>query len=106
MLQANPQLRWRDVQDILIRTAVQVDQASSTWVHNGAGLHHSDWYGFGKVDAYAAVQMARAWTPEQATPHALLAKEQSVGQTVTESGITSMIHVAAAESEFIQSVEH
>ena len=76
MLDANPNLGWRDVQNILARTAVQNDPLDtetipnpidpvngdpvtvSTWVTNGAGLHVNHKYGFGLVDAAAAVAMA------------------------------------------------
>jgi kexin len=46
MLQANPELRWRDVQDILARTSVKIDASDSSWINNGAGLPHSVIYGF------------------------------------------------------------
>eukprot|EP00971_Amphidinium_carterae_P215420 4275542-Amphidinium_carterae.1 len=42
ILEANPMLTWRDVQEILVRTAVPTDTDSSTWVTNGVGLRHSD----------------------------------------------------------------
>lgn len=60
MLQANPNLGWRDVRTILARTARKNDPAAA-WATNGAGhrVHHS--YGFGAVDATAAVSAARTW---------------------------------------------
>ena len=41
MLEANPKLNWREVQDILARTAHMVNPGDEEWVVNGAGLHHS-----------------------------------------------------------------
>lgn len=61
MLQARPQLNWRDVQQILARTAVPVDFQKADWQQNGAGLWVSHHYGFGRVDAEAAVELAREW---------------------------------------------
>jgi len=60
MLEANPNLGWRDVQDILIRTATKNDPDNTEWYTNADGLnfHHS--YGAGLVDAEAAVQAAVA----------------------------------------------
>ncbi len=58
MLQANPQLGWRDVQDILIRTAAKVQTGAPGWVTNAAGLSFNRSYGAGKIDAQAAVDMA------------------------------------------------
>jgi hypothetical protein len=58
MLEANPNLGWRDVQDILIRTARKNDATDSDWVENGAKLHVNHKYGFGLVNTGAAVVMA------------------------------------------------
>jgi len=58
MLQANPALGWREVQDVLIRTARRVDPADRGWRPNGAGLWFNHKYGAGLVDASAAVAAA------------------------------------------------
>lgn len=55
MLEANPLLSWRSVQNILIRTARQNDPADSDWVTNRAGIRFNHKYGAGLVDAGAAV---------------------------------------------------
>ena len=98
MLSANPSLGWRDIRDILRRTARIInpeygsqgyrnrqvtltlspsltDQTSSDlvdgaraarldygWQTNAAGNKYSTWYGFGLVDAKAAVAMAENYT--------------------------------------------
>lgn len=62
MLQANPELGWRDVQGILASTAVKTDPDSMSWTTNAAGYHHSPFYGFGLMDASAAVEAAKTWT--------------------------------------------
>lgn len=59
MLEANPKLGWREVQDILIRTARRVDRSGGGWRRNGAGLWFSHNYGAGLVDASAAVEAAK-----------------------------------------------
>lgn len=70
MLEANPELGYRDVQEILAYAARQVDGDNDTWLTNGAtnwnggGLHHSSDYGFGLVDARAAVRLAETWTTQ------------------------------------------
>ena len=63
MLQANPGLGWRDVQQILMTTARKVDPADPEWTSNVAGYHISHKYGFGLVNAKAALDAARTWTP-------------------------------------------
>lgn len=95
MLEANDQLGWRDVQMILAASARQVgsdvgsvansgapgngghEQASqldgSSWFWNGStfwnggGMHFSNDYGYGLVDALAAVRLAQTWTHQSTT---------------------------------------
>ena len=78
MLQANPNLGWRDVQNILAASATHTGSAigattpgtneNSNWflTHaadwNGGGMHFSNDYGYGMVNAYNAVRMAEMWS--------------------------------------------
>lgn len=79
MLEANPDLGWRDVQEILSMSARHVgsdigDGPSFDELHawsfngdthwNGGGRHFSNDYGFGLVDAHAAVRLAETWTEQ------------------------------------------
>lgn len=63
MLEANPELSWRDVQGILAETSQNVfnDDQDVSDVTNGAGFWHSNWYGWGIIDAKAAVDAALNW---------------------------------------------
>ena len=76
MLEANPELTYRDVKMILAKTARKIDQQQEShdytyknltvnvnqgWVTNAAGNSFSNWYGFGLVDAKSAVDMALSW---------------------------------------------
>ena len=79
MLQANPNLGYRDVKYILAKTAKKTDASrvgvttsgliagtpvtlDQGWVRNAAGYWFSNWYGFGAVDAAAAVSEAKTYT--------------------------------------------
>ncbi|MFC1489290.1 S8 family serine peptidase [Thermodesulfobacteriota bacterium] len=62
MLEANPNLTWRDVQHILMETAEQNDAGNPDWEFNGAGYPVSHKYGFGRINAQAAVNAALNWT--------------------------------------------
>ena len=61
MLEANPKLAWRDVQAILVQTAEKNDPNDEAWQTNGAGLSINHKFGFGMVDAAAAVSAAKNW---------------------------------------------
>ena len=65
MLEANPNLTWRDVQGVLAATTQtdfnDEDDETGQWTTNQAGVKHSYKYGFGLVDAHAAVIAAQSW---------------------------------------------
>ncbi|MCB5307989.1 S8 family serine peptidase [Yersinia massiliensis] len=71
MLQANPNLGYRDVQQILALSARRVDDPATQWRMNysknwnGGGMHVSHDYGFGAVDARAAVRLAESWNQQK-----------------------------------------
>ncbi|MEC8171714.1 MAG: S8 family serine peptidase, partial [Candidatus Thermoplasmatota archaeon] len=62
ILESNPDLTWRDVQNILVHSSRKNDVNDSSWTVNGGGLNVSHKYGFGAVDAGAAVSLAENWT--------------------------------------------
>ena len=61
MLETNPNLTYRDVQSILVNTARKNDPTEADWTENGAGYHINHNYGFGAIDATAAVNAALSW---------------------------------------------
>lgn len=77
MFDAAPGLGWRDVQNILAASATHTGSTIGTsalhpnedhgWFFNGAddwnggGMHFSENYGYGVVNAYNAVRMAEVW---------------------------------------------
>lgn len=62
MLSANPELTYRDVQQILILAARHFDPADPDLTTNSAGFIASHNDGFGVPDAGVAVQLARGWS--------------------------------------------
>jgi Ca2+-binding RTX toxin-like protein len=71
MLEANPELGYRDVQQILAISARKVNDPTTSWQTNGSqnwnggGMHVSHDYGYGEVDALAAVRLAETWNTQQ-----------------------------------------
>lgn len=67
MLEANPKLGFRDVISILAMTARKTDATNNSWVQqngtewNLGGMHFSRDFGYGLVDAAAAVRLAESW---------------------------------------------
>ena len=85
MLEANPNLSWREVKHILATNSDVIDNQfyplfnalphpyplkelggyvyDEKWIQNGAGLWFSNWYGFGRVNADRAVNAALSFIP-------------------------------------------
>jgi subtilisin-like proprotein convertase family protein len=102
MLEANPALGYRDIQEILALTARNTDPGHSGWQTNGAshwnggGMQVSDSYGFGLVDAHAAVRLAETWEG-QGTFHNRhqLGASAAPGLAIIDHGsVTSSISIA------------
>lgn len=61
IMEANPELTWRDIQAIIATTAAKNDPNDSDWNTNSAGYNINHKYGFGRIDASAAVEAAKNW---------------------------------------------
>ncbi len=96
LLEANPNLTWRDVKHILAGTARQVDAgiaavtllsgayvAEPAWTTNAAGYKFHNWYGFGAVNAQAAVSAALSYSTNLGT----------LTETTPQSGGTSVTSI-------------
>ncbi len=100
MLEANPNLGDRDVQDILALTARPTGGTATEWITNGAqtwnggGLRHHPSYGFGLVDAAAAVRLAAVWTGGDRAPRthrqAETVRVEGLGATIPDASGTGL----------------
>lgn len=61
-LSVRPDLTWRDVQYLLIETAVPINEDDGSWHETSNGRLFSHAFGYGKVDAYSMVKKAQNWT--------------------------------------------
>eukprot|EP00111_Clytia_hemisphaerica_P007554 TCONS_00021941-protein len=61
MLEANSKLGWRDVQHIIVETALMTSPLDEGWRRNGAGKWFNQKFGFGRLDASAMVDRANNW---------------------------------------------
>ncbi|CAH1254307.1 FURIN [Branchiostoma lanceolatum] len=60
-LEANPNLSWRDLQHIVVRTARPDNLHADDFTTNAAGYKVSHAFGFGLMDAGAMVNLAERW---------------------------------------------
>ncbi|KAJ9054059.1 pheromone processing endoprotease [Entomophthora muscae] len=57
-----PDLTWRDVQHLIVQTAVPVDLTHESWQTTYSGRKYSPQYGFGKINAGLIVERAKSFT--------------------------------------------
>jgi subtilisin-like proprotein convertase family protein len=99
MLEANSHLNYRDVQTILANTARKDFDPNSnqltTWGvnkgvgWNGAGMHFSSDFGFGMVDAAAAVRMAETWDSEV---ESYVNAGEAIAAAPLDNGVATVLH--------------
>lgn len=104
MLEANPALRWWEVQEILARTADPVDWQRPGWERNAAGLWFHHHYGFGRVNADAATALAAQWPGTAAfrAPLVLNGSGFSLPQSRTVSGSIAVAPAFAVHSAVVE----
>ena len=71
IVEACPNLSYRDIKYIIAKSAKKVDLQNSSWVTNSAKISFSREYGFGLVDTPAAIEMCK-------NSYSLLPQEESV----------------------------
>lgn len=114
---ANPQLSYRDIKDILVKTSTKVDPANAAveldvggskfiahdgWVENAAGYAHNNLYGFGRVDAGAAVNMAKAYSAS--LPEQIITEWTAVG-TINEADSLALVIADNNATGAVQTIE-
>jgi Ca2+-binding RTX toxin-like protein len=110
MLEANSNLGYRDVQEIIAYSSIQNDPLDTSWIFNGAGnwngggLHFSHDYGFGLIDAHKAVRLAESWDLQQTYANNVsVTADYASSQGLTDLGtiITTLDVVTDIEIEHV-----
>lgn len=91
MLQANPDLTWRDVMDIIAHTSRKINPNSQEWQTNGAGLHVSHDFGFGGIDADAAVSAAAERKDHLNCPSSRTSDLKTVNMAIPDNNPTGIV---------------
>ena len=109
---ANPDLTWRDVKLILAASARKNDSTDSGW-ETGAlkydsttdSYDYNHEYGFGVVDAKAAVDLANTWTLLPPMREAGGGSAEGLNRNIPDNGIATSIVTVEAGVDFIEFVE-
>jgi subtilisin-like proprotein convertase family protein len=111
MLQVNPNLGWRDVQEILADSAYAPPPSAASFTTNGAtdwnggGMQFSDQLGFGIVDADVAVNLARAWTGQSTSANLdtqTVTQSTAFGVSINGTGISTLVDPTSERIQHVQ----
>ncbi len=107
VLQSNPMLTWRDVREILARSAIETSPSDSGWFTNIAGIRFNHNFGFGRIDAAAATSLARTWV--NVSGNLLSATATATDSLVIPDndiiGVASMINITSSNISQIEQLE-
>ncbi|CEP62617.1 kexin KEX2 LALA0_S05e09626g [Lachancea lanzarotensis] len=98
VLSVNSNLTWRDVQYLSILSSVQINVEDGNWQDAALGKPYSHKYGYGKLDAYRIVDLARNW--ENVNPQSwLYLPTEQVGTSTnsTEETLESSVKISDAQ---------
>lgn len=104
MLAENPSLTWRDVKHILAESSVRINSTDPGWTIGT--FPHNEEFGFGLVDAQAAVNLAATWS-NVAAESAIPAVTRAINQTIPDDNATGLWDSITISSSFVNfTVEH
>ncbi|GAA5995243.1 hypothetical protein JCM5350_002797 [Sporobolomyces pararoseus] len=116
VLEARPDLTWRDMQHLCVRTAVQINPQDPDWQMTASGRWYNHKYGFGKLDAWAIVNAARSWkiVKPQTWWNSPLSRAPTMrglttgGSRITNDGIVASLKVTKKDLEDanLEELEH
>lgn len=120
MCAISPDLTWRDIQHLCVKTARMINPEDLDWEPMATGQLYSYKYGFGVLDAYRYVRAAQDW--KLVKPQAWFAtrtiqfeggimteeEKYSGGQFITPGGIKSVMTITKEmmEENNFETLEH
>lgn len=96
ILSANPDLSYRDVQQILIHASRHIDKADPELHRNGAGYSITHRVGFGIPDAGEAVRLADAWINRPAVVQRTFASDITTNVPIPDASLSVVARALGA----------
>lgn len=86
---ARPELTWRDVQYIALESAQHINPEDPDWEKTAAGRLYSYKYGYGALDAWTFVEVAKTWKLVKKQAWVELPQVEIAGAAITPEGVMS-----------------
>jgi len=104
VLEAKPDLTWRDVQHITVRNCHVANLRATDWNTNAMGRNFSHSFGYGIMDASGMVRTARSWknVPEQKSS----AVNADIGVVVIPASSSRSAKMEVTDSGDVNFLEH
>lgn len=99
VLEACPDLTYRDIKYLIANYSTKIDTSNDSWVSNAAGYSHSNDYGFGLINPQAMI------TECTSSGYTLLGAKQTRTTTDTFSSTISGPHIPLTETLTVQNAD-
>ena len=96
VLDACPNLSYRDVRWLIANSSTQIDTTNSQWTRNGAGLMYNINYGYGKINTDKMIKMCSSRYFRHLPALQKVSVEQNVSISIpdTQTTVTKTIEIA------------
>lgn len=111
LLELRPDLGWRDVKEIFLRSSTKLQSTSRDWTTRPAGdpsypIKHHPRHGGGLVNALAALTLARDWTPLAPETSLVATPLSSFPYTLPDAGKGNFARAFSFAGQPVLRVEH
>lgn len=108
VLEARPELTWRDVQYLAVTTAIPFNLDDPEWQRTASGRLYNHKFGFGNMDAYHIVQAAKTWKLVKPQAWWTSPNVNAHSKPVTREGANATLLVTQADLDAanFESLEH
>ncbi|KAJ3087506.1 pheromone processing endoprotease [Quaeritorhiza haematococci] len=99
VLSIRPELSWRDMQHLAVKSAVPINLEDRDWQEVAESRKYNHKFGFGKLDAYRIVQMAKTYNPVRPQTH-IVTPMIIVGKEIPQikpEGLSSIASISASD---------
>lgn len=109
VLEANKNLTWRDLQHLVVKTAVKTSPEDDGWIRNAAGLWINHKFGFGRLSANNLVDAALQWSPVGDQHNCTITGPLDKGNIIPLSGtleLTLNTDACKGTNSYVKKLEH
>ncbi|KAH9813866.1 pheromone processing endoprotease [Melampsora americana] len=97
VLEARPDLTWRDVQHLAVNTAKPILMSDPDWQKTATGRWYNHKFGFGNMDAPRIVEAAKTWKLVKPQAYWTSPNVNAQKQMITKDGVNSTLEVKQSD---------